>query len=259
MLPLLLCHGRRAYRRIATYLCYYLYKNVALAWGDIIWAHQGGFNGDVAYPEWLSTSFNAVFTSWPVLVVLAFDQDISDATANSNPAIYQEGVQRAWFNLRLFGFWMLAAAWHGSLAWIVPNLSFGSSTYDSVDFWRASTTSFSIVINVITLKLFLHSFSRSRAACWAPLLGSLLVYLLVLFALGYVSLGQRMQPNLSAGAGPPVPGWMFSTAGPLIQMLLVPFLALLPDLACLVWARRLSPSPLFKVSRKVGFDSEMLT
>ena len=254
MLPLLLCHGRRAYRRIATFLCYYLYKNVTLAWGDLIWAHQGSFSGDVAYPEWLSTSFNAVFTSWPVLIVLAFDQDVSDTLANANPAIYQEGVQRVWFNRKLFGLWMLAAAWHGSLAWIVPNLSFGSTTYDSVDFWRASTTSFTIVINVITIKLFLHSFSRSRAACWAPLLGSIFVYILVLFVLGYVSLGQRMQPNLSDGGDPPVPGWMLSNAVPLLQLLLVPVLVVLPDVACLIWARRLSPSPLFKIGDKVGSD-----
>ena len=259
LLPLLLCHGRRAYRRIATFLCYYLYKNVALAWGDVIWAHQGGFSGDVAYPEWLSTSFNAVFTSWPVLVVLAFDQDIPDALANSNPQIYQEGVQGDWFNRRLFGLWMLAAAWHGSLAWIVPNLSFGSSTYDSVAFWRASTTSFTIVIIAISLKLFLHSFSRSRPTCWAPILGSILVYVLVLFLLGYVSFGQRMQPNLSDGGDPPVPGWIFSNALPLLQTLLVPGVAILPDIACLIYARRLSPSPLFKVGCKVESDVELLT
>ncbi|CAE7424695.1 ALA3 [Symbiodinium microadriaticum] len=258
LLPLLLCHGRRAYRRIATFLCYYLYKNVALAWGDVIWAHQDNFSGDVAYPEWLSTSFNAIFTSWPVLVVLAFDQDIPDVAANANPQIYQEGVRRDWFNRKLFGMWMVAAAWHGSLAWVVPNLSFGNTAYETVDFWRASTTSFTIVIHVISLKLFIHSFSRSRATSWAPVVGSILVYIAVLFLLGYVSLGRRMQPNLSDGGNPPVPGWIFSNAAPLVQILLVPVIAVLPDIACLTWVRRLSPSPLFRVDRKVVSDNEIL-
>jgi len=259
LLPLLLCHGRRAYRRIATFLCYYLYKNVTLAWGDLIWAHQDGFNGVVAYPEWLSTSFNAIFTSWPVLIVLALDSDIPDATALSNPGVYIEGIRQDWFSPSLFSLWMLSGAWHGSLAWVLPSISFGSASYDTVEFWRASTTAFTIVINVLTLKLYLHSFSRCSVSCWAPLIGSIALYIVCLFLLGYVSLGQRMQPNLSEGGDPPVPGWIFSNPLPLVQILVVPLFAILPDMACLIWTRRLHPSPLFQVGRKVGFESELLT
>ena len=47
---------------MALYLCYYLYKNVALAWGDVVYAHDVGSNGNIAFPEWLSTAFNAAFT-----------------------------------------------------------------------------------------------------------------------------------------------------------------------------------------------------
>merc|ERR1719434_34025 len=46
--PLLLCHGRRAYRRIALFLCFYLYKNVALLMGDIVWMHLDSFRGRIA-------------------------------------------------------------------------------------------------------------------------------------------------------------------------------------------------------------------
>merc|ERR1719253_158245 len=54
LVPLLLCHGRRAYRRVAFFLCFYIYKNVALVVGDIIWAHQNKWSGRIAYPEYLS-------------------------------------------------------------------------------------------------------------------------------------------------------------------------------------------------------------
>merc|ERR1719375_1653983 len=43
LVPLLLCHGRRGYRRVATFLCYFLYKHVVLSTGDLIWAHQSDF------------------------------------------------------------------------------------------------------------------------------------------------------------------------------------------------------------------------
>ncbi|CAK0888579.1 unnamed protein product [Prorocentrum cordatum] len=46
---LLLCHGRRSYHHVALYLCYYLYKNMAVAWGDILHACDIGFGGDIAY------------------------------------------------------------------------------------------------------------------------------------------------------------------------------------------------------------------
>merc|ERR1719375_2670732 len=36
LVPLLMCHGRRAYRRVATFLCYYVYKHVVLAVVDMI-------------------------------------------------------------------------------------------------------------------------------------------------------------------------------------------------------------------------------
>ncbi len=43
LVPLMFCHGSRAYRRISLYLCYYLYKSVALVIGDVIWAHMDQF------------------------------------------------------------------------------------------------------------------------------------------------------------------------------------------------------------------------
>ncbi|CAJ1343323.1 unnamed protein product [Effrenium voratum] len=259
LVPLLLCHGSRAYRRIATFLCYYLYKNAALAWGDLIWAHQNGFSGEVAYPEWLSTSFNALFTSWPVIIVLAFDQDVDDAVANTSPGIYLEGLQRQWFNAFIFSSWMVAAWFHGCLAWLLPSAAFGFPTdYESPDFWRASTTSFTLVIFIVTLKLVLHSLQRCSAATLGPLALSLAVYLLVLFLLGYTSIGSRMQPNLAGD--PPVPGWIFSNMEPLLMMVLGTLCALLPDWAALLWVRRLRPSPLFQVrSASKSKDKEMLT
>lgn len=245
LVPLLMCHGRRSYRRVASFLCYYLYKNVALAFGDLIWAHQTGFSGEVAYPEWLSTAFNGVFTWWPAIFVLAFDRDISDECSNAHPNIYIEGIGREWFNSWVFTWWMASAAFHGSLAWCLPSLFFGSLDYESIDFWRASTTSFTMIIAIVALKLVLMDFQRCSFSCLVPFAGSIASYLIVVFLLGYVPLGQRMQPNLSGN--PPVPGWIFTNAAPLLLTTLGTMLALLPDLLDLWWVRRLHPSPLFQI------------
>jgi len=105
---------------VALYLCYYLYKNVALAWGDVVYAHDVGFNGNTAFPEWLSTAFNAAFTCWPVVLVLAFDADVPDEVALRTPGLYVAGPLRERFNALIFGKWMLLAGLHGVLAWACP-------------------------------------------------------------------------------------------------------------------------------------------
>merc|ERR1719491_827697 len=45
LVPLLMCHGRRAYWRVALFLNVYLYKCMVLAMGDVIWMHQNSFAG----------------------------------------------------------------------------------------------------------------------------------------------------------------------------------------------------------------------
>ena len=39
LVPLLHLHGRRAYRRVGMFLCFFIYKHVVLVIGDLIWAH----------------------------------------------------------------------------------------------------------------------------------------------------------------------------------------------------------------------------
>merc|ERR1712107_448068 len=88
IVPLLLCHGRRAYRRTSVFVCYYFYKHILLAVCDIIWAHQSNFGGNIAVPEWLSSAYAVILTSVPVLVILVFDTDVSDKVSISSPTLY---------------------------------------------------------------------------------------------------------------------------------------------------------------------------
>ena len=42
---LLLVHGRWGYRRVASLLCYYFYKNIVLALCELYFAVYNGFSG----------------------------------------------------------------------------------------------------------------------------------------------------------------------------------------------------------------------
>jgi magnesium-transporting ATPase (P-type) len=177
LVPLLLCHGRRSYWRAALFLNYYLYKSLALAMGDVIWMHQNAFKGGIAFPEYLSVNYNVFFTSWHVVLVLAFDHGVSNEAAISRPEMYLVGPQRKRFNPIVFFIWMAHGVLHGSVCWLLPNLWFGGTYYvegkdsfwknkasqaslidigQAEDFWVASCASFCLIVIVCILKLLLE-------------------------------------------------------------------------------------------------------
>mmetsp|Transcript_37661 Transcript_37661/g.107584 ORF Transcript_37661/g.107584 Transcript_37661/m.107584 type:complete len:582 (+) Transcript_37661:141-1886(+) len=227
LVPLLLCHGRRSYRRVSFFLCYYLYKNVVLAMGDIIWMHQNGFRRGIAFPEYLSINYNVFFTSWHIIVVLGFDLDVPDEVACRHPELYLVGPNRELFNRKVFWRWMAYALLHGSAAWLLPNLWFGGSDYNAeepVIFWRGSAAAFSIMVLTVDLKLILCAISPLKATTLLPSLASVASYLVVLFCLGHVPLGNSLQPSMTG-----VPAEMFSDVRALVCVLGAPLACLLPD------------------------------
>lgn len=241
LVPLLFCHGRRAYRRVASYLCYYVYKHVVLAVADMIWAHQFEFKGEIAYPEWLSSAYSVLFTSLPVIVILSFDRDVPDEVANTTPSLYIEGLQRIRFNFVVFTVWMISGIWHGALAWLVPNLIIGSTDHDSEDFWLGSCVSFTLVIFLVDLRLWMISLNRFSLPTLGMLLLSVLAYFAVLFGLGYIM--PSMQPKIEE-----LPHKMFTELDAFLVMLLTP-LALLIDLALFEGAKVFRPTPLDRARR----------
>ena len=63
LLGLFLDHGRNAYRRVAWFMCYYFYKNIAICFVDALWTNFCGYSGQIVFPEFMTMMFNAVWTS----------------------------------------------------------------------------------------------------------------------------------------------------------------------------------------------------
>eukprot|EP00927_Polykrikos_kofoidii_P031126 TRINITY_DN26792_c0_g1_i1.p1 TRINITY_DN26792_c0_g1~~TRINITY_DN26792_c0_g1_i1.p1 ORF type:complete len:1166 (-),score=151.12 TRINITY_DN26792_c0_g1_i1:242-3739(-) len=225
--PLLLCHGRRAYRRVAEFLCYYLYKNVALATPDLIWAFQSKFGGNIAFPEYLSMCYNLFLTSIHMLSVLAFDTDVSDAVSNAFPELYRVGPQRALFNRAIFSSWMCFAVWHGTVVWLVPNLWFGGTNYSKTEpstFWLASVVSFFLLVVVVVSRLLIFAQSFDFKTTILPCVCAVLSFFPLVAILGYTFVGAKLQPNLHK-----LPFQMFTQTEPLLALVITPVLALAPD------------------------------
>eukprot|EP00929_Paragymnodinium_shiwhaense_P111733 TRINITY_DN80020_c0_g1_i1.p1 TRINITY_DN80020_c0_g1~~TRINITY_DN80020_c0_g1_i1.p1 ORF type:complete len:1103 (+),score=174.22 TRINITY_DN80020_c0_g1_i1:137-3445(+) len=243
LVPLLLCHGRRAYRRVATFLCYFVYKHVALAVGDVVWMHQYSFRGHIAYPEYLSSIYALIFTSITVLVVLALDQDFPDEVAESKPELYQEGLDRIWFNAEVFTVWVGSGVWHGVLAWLGANLTVGSDNTDTMEFWIGSCCSYTLVVTLVNLRLWMVSLNPWSPQVLGVLAFSFLCLFVALLILGQSPIGVWLQPQIEG-----VPFEMFAfwdDPRPVLSILLTP-LGLLFDLFIYRLANRVRPCPLYK-------------
>jgi len=258
LVPLLLCHGRRAYRRVATFLCYYIYKHIVVAVADVIWAHQFRFRGEIAYPEWLASSYSLIFTSLPVMVILCFDKGLPDAVALAEPGLYIEGLQRMRFNFKVFSTWMISGLWHGTLAWLVPSLLIGSKEFFVADennkyqvkmvpdFWLGSCASFTLVVLLVDLRLWMVSLNTFAIPTVGILFLSILSYWITLFTVQGLF---GMQPQIDG-----IPSEMLQDSRALLCIFLTP-LALLVDLALFQAAKVFFPYPLDKARWKYRFSS----
>lgn len=251
LVPLLLCHGRRAYHRIALFLCYYLYKNVALLMGDVVWMHMDSYRGRIAFPEYLSINYNVFFTSWHILFILGFDLDVPDEVANCHPDLYLVGPRRKLFNKTVFSRWMAAAVYHGIAAWSIPAAwIIDGAVYDKASpgrFWEGSITAFTTIMFVVMLKLLLHSQNPlNLRTSILPTLGAILCYVVIFCCLAYVPLGVSLQPSMEG-----LPGDIVKNTQALIAMVTVPLAIILVDVVVVFIQSTFHPTPLDTVRARL--------
>ena len=138
-------------------MCYYFYKNIALVAADMYWTAYSGYSGQVLYPSWFSTSYNALWTSFPSIFAVALDYDVHGKVARANPYLYQAGPMNVFFNARVFGTWVALAMYQGWICFAVPFAAFAGGPMDSTGktggFWWVSVLSFTCMVLVVNLRL----------------------------------------------------------------------------------------------------------
>jgi len=244
IVPLLLCHGRRAYRRVALFLNFYLYKNVALLMCDVWWMHQDKFRARIAFPEYLSIGFNVVYSALHILFILGYDQDLPDQIAVSKPELYTVGPRRALFNIRVFAMWMLVGVLQGSIVWVIPYYMVEpDAVYDKskpVDWWIKSVSAFTAINVLVNMKLVLYSQNPfSLKVTILPTCFGFASYGLAACCLSYTSLGHAFQPNMEG-----IPGKVFGSGTALMAIFISAALALSLDAGNKVLMYFLCPSAL---------------
>lgn len=157
---LLLVHGRWGYKRVSTFICYYFYKNIAVVFTEIWFALYNGYSGQVYFLDWLPLLYNSFWTSWPCLIAYGLEQDVDSENSLKYPELYKIGQKGQHFTIRKFWIWVCFAIWHGTFTFWTTIIS----TSKAIDYtghikhlWWVSTISFSVIVNIVTLKLFIEN------------------------------------------------------------------------------------------------------
>lgn len=241
---LLLVHGRWCYRRITMYICYYFYKNIAVVFTELWFAFFNGFSGQIFFLDLLPMLYNSLWTSWPCMFTFTLEQDCTDKESLAFPILYAAGQRQVYFGYRQFWKWVVLSIVHGAVCFWVPMVCFtqmADGEGHEAGLWMTSTVSFTLLIHVITYKLYLESVYWNKFNIIAGVV-SLGFYYLTVIVLNTTTFSPSLQPQLE--------GLFFSILGNLKAWMLivcVPFIAILPDFFIRAYSFLFKPTPLQSV------------
>jgi phospholipid-transporting ATPase len=227
--PLLLVHGRLAYRRVARLINYSFYKNIVLVITQAWFCLFNGFSGQSLYEQWSLASYNAIFTLLPVIVYGFLDRDVSDSMPERYPALYLLGQRSYYFSIKVFLGWMATGIYHATIIFFLPvAFALGTTAANGRDLglYPSGITIYQCIVLTVTFKLALetqHWTAITHTTYW----GALLAWLL--FQVFYSLFGRA--PELNMGAEVIHAFYIVASQGPFwFTTFLVPVVALWRDI-----------------------------
>ena len=224
---LILFYGRNGYTKIAKYISYYFYKNFLLVVTELLFAFYNGFSGQIFFPSWYGTLFNAIFTSWPCIFVFAYEKELSVKICKKFPVLYRAGPKSYHFNLKTFWIYIIYGLIHSLLCFLIPAYGLRNiinNDGDTINSWKISTVSFSMVIHVVSIKLLLISNFWNWFSIIFTIFSIILYYIIIICLCTY-TIGSYLQPE-SIGAFSVI----IQNFPSIIIIIIGPFVVCLPDI-----------------------------
>ena len=224
---LLLYYGRNGYTKIAKYISYYFYKNLILVITELMFVFFDGYSGQIFFPDWYGTMFNAIFTSWPCIFIFAYERELSMEICKKFPIIYRSGPKNYYFNFKSFWVYIIFALIHSVLCFLLPAYSLKSiinKKGSTLNNWKIATVSFSMVIHVVSIKLLIISNFWNYISIAFTIL-SVIFYYIVIICLCLYPIGKFFQPEVIGVFKEIISNFQCVTL-----ILFGPFLVCLPDI-----------------------------
>jgi len=148
---LMFVHGRESYRRNSVLVSYNFYKNMVLVLPPFLFGPYMAFSGQPFYEQMLYQLYNVAFTFWPCVLFALLDRPVDNLKdLEEDVRWYAPGLQKEFFNLKVFLLWISAAILQGTLLPAVAFLAFGGRI-DSL--WLTGTGIFFWVVLGVNLTL----------------------------------------------------------------------------------------------------------
>ena len=222
---LMLIYGRVGYIKISKFICYYFYKNILLVFNDIIFAFLNGFSGQLYFADYLTTMYNAIFTSWCCIFVFSFEKDVDLNLVKKFPILYEAGQKNYFFNITYFWKYIIYAILHGLFCFLLSQylfLNVADNTGTTFNHWQKSTINFSLIIHVVSYKLLIISEFWNIINLAASFF-SLLLYYMIVFALSSDFFAFKLQNELAgvmSGLFESFKFWIVIIFGPIIILVI---------------------------------------
>ena len=153
---LLLVHGRWCYKRLATTINLFFYKNVILGITLFIQCLFCFATGQTMYNTVYLSMYSVIFTSLQPLVYGLLEQDVPDFVSVRFPGLYRDGQRDAFFNLYVTGGWLLNGLYQGIVVAMVTILAehYGvdSSSGQAHGMYTVGLTMFNSVLWCVSLQ-----------------------------------------------------------------------------------------------------------
>lgn len=143
---LLLVHGRWCYIRIADMHANFFFKNII--WTLVLFWYQiyCSFNGSYLFEYTFIMLFNLVFTSLPVGLMGAFEQDLSANASMAFPALYKRGIYGLQYTRWKFWLYMLDGTYQSIVSFWIPYFVYFQSTTVSITGRDTSIWEFGVTV-----------------------------------------------------------------------------------------------------------------
>ena len=220
---LLLIYGRNGYIKISRFICYYFYKNIMLVFTEFYFSSLSGYSGQIFFADYLTTLFNALWTSWPCIFTFSLEKNLNLVWVKKFPLLYDAGQKNYYFNIKIFCIYILSAIFQSYVSFLISVYGTSSSVSYSgmtVDHWNKSTLCFSIIIHIVNFKLLLMTDYWNFLNISAIILSIMFYYLSLLII--STKIGRFFQPELYGVIFEIMMKgkfWMIIIVGPLIAII----------------------------------------
>ncbi|XP_052796931.1 phospholipid-transporting ATPase ID-like isoform X1 [Mya arenaria] len=153
---LLLVHGRWSYLRMCKFLKYFFYKNFAFTLCHFWYAFFCGFSAQTLFDPYFISFYNVMYTSFPVLIMGIFDQDVDDYYSTKYPKLYYPGLVNSLFNKKVFALSVTEGVVTSIVLFFIPYGAFyesiGPSGVDNADIQFFGVVVASILVVAVNLR-----------------------------------------------------------------------------------------------------------